>query len=78
MMPTAAFVVMIVMMFTAALMIVFVVVFATTLAILMMMPIATVATAPTAVVLMCHFFQFFWANLFNTFYLSREVQNLTS
>ena len=69
---------MVVMMPTAALMIVFVVVFATTLAILMVMPIATVATAPTTAVLMRHFFQFFGANLFNTFYLSREVQNLTS
>ena len=76
MMPTAAFVIMLVMMFATALMIV--VMFATALAILMMMPIATVATAPTTAVLMRHFFQFFGANLFNTFYLSREVQNLTS
>ena len=77
-MPTAAFVVMIVMMFTTALVVMIVVMFATALAILMVVSVATVATATSAAVLMCHFFQFFWANLFNTFYLSREVQNLTS
>ena len=61
-MPTTAFVIMIVMMFTTALMVMIVV-----------MPIATIATATTAVVLMCHFFQFFWANLFNTFHLPRKM-----
>ena len=56
MMPTAALMIVFVVVFATTLMVMIVVMFATALAILMVVPIAAVATATSAAVLIRHLF----------------------